>query len=92
MKKIITAIVLATVAITAHAEKVKLSRSEMSDYKLAMASYEKGDLAEKYKDYLTACIYYRTASIHLISVGPKMEENIKNLKVIETNACKKAGV
>lgn len=92
MKKVILTVAFSITALAAQAQTVTLRGSEVSDYKLAMASFERAKLAEKHKDYLTACIHYRTSGLHMISVGPKMDTNIKNLKIIETAICKKAGV
>lgn len=90
--KIAVAIILALSAVTAQAENITLRGGEIRDYKLAMKSFESAQLAEKHKDFLTACIYYRTASLHMISIGAKMDTNITNLKTIERAICQRAGV
>lgn len=84
MRKIILAVVLAATAITAHADTFSM--------KLAVKSLERASMAVDVKDFLTACIHIRAASLHFINVGPKAKDRLIQNKELEQKVCKIAGV
>ncbi len=89
MKYLLSVLVI---CLTSTANAQQGTKSQQTDLKLAMSSFNNGLSAANNKEYFTSCIYFRASLLHFKSVEHLMKPSVDNVRSLEQKVCKLAGV